>query len=283
MGWDGNGAFTRTKDWTNDRDAATKILASRHDENDDELTAGIAACLTKNNETKPTADFRPNADASYSIGSTALRWVNAWLSGVVKFKQASFAGSLAQATLTGDQTHTLPDATGTLASSGAPVNGSPNGAADHALISTAAGVPNRVLLSVLGALSQFHAAASDTAAGDVELATSAETFTGTDATRATTPAGWAGNISISGTKACIKLPGGLMINIGQTAYSDPNVSGTFLVAFPTAVFALVPGYLSGNNNQNGPRITALSVSGFTITINPGNGGAATLYWIAVGN
>jgi microcystin-dependent protein len=115
MAWNGSGAFTRTKNWQTDRDAATKILASRHDENDDELTTGIAACLTKNNESKPTATFSPNADDSYSIGATALRWVTLWLSTSLKIKQASFAGTMQAASLTANRTWTLPDETGTLA------------------------------------------------------------------------------------------------------------------------------------------------------------------------
>lgn len=285
MGWDGNGAFTRTKDWTSDRDASTKILASRHDENDDELTAGIAATLTKNGETKPTADFRPNADASYSLGSTALRWVNAWISGVIKFKQASFAGTLTQQTLTADRTYTLPDVSGELVSSGAPITALPNGTNDWVFLSNAAGggAGIRTLISVLGALPQFHTTASDTAKGEVELATALETLNGADATIAMTPAGFASNISISGNKIVIRLPGNIWINAGQTNYSDPNTSDTFLVAFPNNMFSIVSGYISGNANHNGVRWTSVSKTGFTAVVNPGAGGSAIIYWIAVGN
>lgn len=113
MAWDGSGNFTRTKDWTNDRDGAIKILATRHDENDDELATGIQACLTRNNETKPTADFRPNADDSYSLGSSALRWVNAWFK-AAKVKTATYTATVQSTNLTGDRTIELPDAAGTL-------------------------------------------------------------------------------------------------------------------------------------------------------------------------
>jgi hypothetical protein len=128
--WDGSGAFTRTKDWTEDRDAAIKILASRHDENDNELTDGIAACITKNGESKATADFRPNADNAYSLGGSVLRWVNLWISTAVKFKQASFAGTLQAATLTGDRTWTLGDQTGVVVSTGVAVEPAPDITAD---------------------------------------------------------------------------------------------------------------------------------------------------------
>lgn len=81
MPWDGSGNFTRTNGdktgattWAQDRDVAVNITASRHDTHDQDLATGIAACLTKNNETKPTADFRPNSDNALDLGSAALRW-----------------------------------------------------------------------------------------------------------------------------------------------------------------------------------------------------------------
>ena len=116
--WDGSGNFSRVHDWTDDRDAGTKILASRMDEEDDNFAAGIGAALTKNNESKPTADFRPNADAAYDLGSASLRWVDVMLSGAVKFVDATGdVGSLVITTLSTDRTYTLPDADGTLMTS----------------------------------------------------------------------------------------------------------------------------------------------------------------------
>lgn len=114
MAWDGSGNFTRTIDWTDDRDAATKILASRHDTNDNELTTGIGACLTKNNETKPTADFKPNADATYSLGSTALRWINGWMQALKLKTGTTYVATLQSTNLTADRTIEFPDAAGTL-------------------------------------------------------------------------------------------------------------------------------------------------------------------------
>lgn len=90
MAWDGNGNFSRTNGvnsgtgtWTADKNASTNILASRHDTHDQDLATGIGSCLTKNNESKPTADFKPNADASYDLGSATAQWKNAYLSGHV--------------------------------------------------------------------------------------------------------------------------------------------------------------------------------------------------------
>lgn len=117
MAWDGNGNFSRIHNWASDRDAGIKITASRHDAEDDNLTTGIGACLTKNNETKPTADFRPNATRLYSLGSTALRWITAFISESIKFRSAtaSFDTILAATDATvSDKTITLPNATGTV-------------------------------------------------------------------------------------------------------------------------------------------------------------------------
>ena len=117
MAWDGNGNFSRTHNWASDRDAGIKITASRHDAEDDNLATGIGATLTKNNETKPTADFRPNATRLYSLGSTALRWVSAFISASIKFRSATASyDTILAATdaTTADKTITLPDATGTV-------------------------------------------------------------------------------------------------------------------------------------------------------------------------
>lgn len=89
MAWNGSGVFTRTngtntgaETWQDDAAASTKILASRHDTHDEDLATGLNACLTKNNETKPTADFAPNATASYDLGTTSLKWQDLVMDGV---------------------------------------------------------------------------------------------------------------------------------------------------------------------------------------------------------
>ena len=53
MGWSGgtftrtNGTHTGTSIWQQDRDAGTKIVADRHDTNDNDLATGINTCITK--------------------------------------------------------------------------------------------------------------------------------------------------------------------------------------------------------------------------------------------
>ena len=56
MGWSGdtftrtNGTHTGTSVWQQDRDAGTKIVADRHDTNDNDLATGINTCITKDGQ-----------------------------------------------------------------------------------------------------------------------------------------------------------------------------------------------------------------------------------------
>jgi hypothetical protein len=88
MAWNGSGTYSRTNGtntgattWADDAGDGTKILAARHDTHDEDIATAINACLTKNNETKPTADFVPNADALYDLGSSSAGWVNLYITG----------------------------------------------------------------------------------------------------------------------------------------------------------------------------------------------------------
>lgn len=57
MAFDGNGQFLRLFDWTDDRDAGVKILATRMDAEDDGFATGLSTCLTKDGQTTPTANL----------------------------------------------------------------------------------------------------------------------------------------------------------------------------------------------------------------------------------
>jgi len=92
MAWNGSGTFSRTNGthtgsttWVQDRTAGDYILASRHDTHDEDLATGINACLTKNGETKPTADFKPNADGTLDLGSSALTWAELHVQRVIPY------------------------------------------------------------------------------------------------------------------------------------------------------------------------------------------------------
>lgn len=114
MSWNGSGVFTRTygaTGWTNDANAGTLILASRHDTNDDDLSTGINACLTRNNEAKPTANFAPAVDDTYDLGTSSLRWRTAYLGTSLVFQGATYATTVTSAP-TANRAVTMPDTAG---------------------------------------------------------------------------------------------------------------------------------------------------------------------------
>lgn len=76
MGW-ASGAFTRiygSTGWTDDKNAGTKIVSTRHDTHDQDIGDGINACLTRDGQSKPAADFLPSTDNTYNLGNGSFRW-----------------------------------------------------------------------------------------------------------------------------------------------------------------------------------------------------------------
>jgi hypothetical protein len=90
-------------------------------------------------------------------------------------------------------------------------------------------------------------AASATASGVVELATAAETLTGSDSTRAITPAGFAGNLDITGTAGYYKMPGGLILQ-WDTVSTDASgdATWTYPTAFSSAALSVQGTSLNGD-------------------------------------
>jgi hypothetical protein len=72
-GWDGNGNFTRNYDWTDDRDSAIKVQASRFDTEHDNFATGIQACLAKNGENAATADLNLGTYRYTNAGQATAR------------------------------------------------------------------------------------------------------------------------------------------------------------------------------------------------------------------
>lgn len=112
--------------------------------------------------------------------------------------------------------------------------------------------------------------------------TAAEIVTGTDVTKFMAPGNFAANSTVASAGHFI-LPGGIQINWGTGAYADPVTGFVFEEEFPTACWACITGYSSGNSGHAGTRLTALAKTGFNVVINPGTGGAGTIYYIAIGN
>ncbi len=76
MPWNGSGTFGRqygSSGWVNDRNAGTKILATRHDTNDDDLADGINNCLTKDGQNAATANLPMGGFKHTSVASASLR------------------------------------------------------------------------------------------------------------------------------------------------------------------------------------------------------------------
>lgn len=116
MSWDGGGNFSRVHNWVNDAAADIDITASRVDAEDDNLATGIGACLTKNGETKPTANFSPTTTRTYDLGTTSLRWRTAYIGTGLNIQSgtAAAATTFAFTDATSARTITFPDATGTV-------------------------------------------------------------------------------------------------------------------------------------------------------------------------
>jgi hypothetical protein len=116
MAWDGSGTFSRSYNWQNDDAANIDILASRMDGEDDNFANGIGACLTKNNESKPTATFSPGTTRAYDIGGTSARWRSGYFGTGFNIQSATAAAATTVAFTDGTsaRTITFPDSTGTV-------------------------------------------------------------------------------------------------------------------------------------------------------------------------
>lgn len=112
MPFDGSGNFNRVMDWTNDAAAAIKIRADRHDQNDDDIAAGLSNTITKDGQSQPTANIPMNGKKLVNLGAPTTG-TDAATKGYVDTADALKA-PLASPTFTGKVT--LPAASGTSAS-----------------------------------------------------------------------------------------------------------------------------------------------------------------------
>lgn len=68
MAFDGNGTFNRIMNWVQDAAAGIKIVADRHDQQDDDFASGLSNCLTKDGQTQPTANIPMNGRKITALG-----------------------------------------------------------------------------------------------------------------------------------------------------------------------------------------------------------------------
>lgn len=116
MPWDGGGNFNRAfgaTGWVDDRNSTTFILATRHDTHDQDIATGLNLAITKDNQSKPAADFKANADNAYDMGAVALTWKNIYAR-ALRLVNSGFYASIVPSTLTVNRAITLPDADGTI-------------------------------------------------------------------------------------------------------------------------------------------------------------------------
>lgn len=221
MPWNGSGVFNRsngvntgTQVWQDDAGAGVKIRADRHDTHDQDIADGMENTVTRDGQNSPSANLPMATYRHTGVGNAVARDDYA-ATGQVQdgsFIWCGTAGGTADAiTLTPTPAITAYAAgqtfrwiagaspnTGaaTVAISGLTTkalenDGAALAAGDHAAGKMYEGVYDGTAFQItrVRISAETPGAASTTAAGIVELATTAETETGTDATRAVTPDG----------------------------------------------------------------------------------------------
>ncbi len=124
MPWNGSGLFTRVRNWVTDKNNGIKIVASLHDSEDDNLANGLNNCVTKDGQSKMAADFAPNSDTAYDLGTSSQAWRNINAKGTMNlldgvndgarfYNGSNYVELRAPGTLAANRTFTLPDADGT--------------------------------------------------------------------------------------------------------------------------------------------------------------------------
>ena len=118
MARDGSGTFTRNNGtnsgattWADDAAAAIKIKSTNHDTHDEDVATALTDSLTRNNESKPEADFVPNVDDSYDLGSATKQWAEGFFSKSVHWAKGADVASATALPLIADGN--IVDVTGT--------------------------------------------------------------------------------------------------------------------------------------------------------------------------
>lgn len=72
MPFDGSGNFNRVMNWVSDALANIKIVATRHDSEDDNFASGLSNCLTKDGQTQPTANIPLNGKKIVNLAAPTV-------------------------------------------------------------------------------------------------------------------------------------------------------------------------------------------------------------------
>jgi hypothetical protein len=203
MAWNGSGAFARTNGtyngttvWQQDEAAAVDIEADRHDTHDQDLAAGINACLAKNGENSMTGDLNMGSNDIVNAGSGAFTSLTVGGEDVISESATLTAGTGISVSGTFATAVTVG-----LSHLGFQSLTDPN--ADRIVMwDDSAGATAWLAVDsslTISGTTLSVAAASDTVAGAVELATDAEALTGTATNRAITPANLQSRLGACGT------------------------------------------------------------------------------------
>lgn len=120
----------------------------------------------------------------------------------------------------------------------------------------------------------------------VSFASAAETLAGTDATKAITPAGFAGNKSLA-SNGYYKLPGGLIYQWGSQAatFDQSFYTVSYPTAFTSACYSIYVqvGASSAFDGNVATIVKNVGTTSFDFAGDYSNiGGSGTIYWFAVG-
>jgi len=85
MAWSG-GVYTKLYSWVTRAAIPENILPQRFDEQESDIETGLNNCLTKDGLNRAAADIPPASNRTYSLGTSALRWLKAYLGTQVNFR-----------------------------------------------------------------------------------------------------------------------------------------------------------------------------------------------------
>lgn len=251
MAWNGAGVFSRIYNWVNDANAAIAITASRMDGEDDGFATGLNNCLTKNGENSPTANLPMATYKHTGVGNAAAR--NQYLAAGQQQDNDCIYG-----VASGTDTYTLtptPAITAYVAgqefivkftnanTGAATLNVSSVGAKDITKGVSTALVAGDIVAAQLYrcrydgtrfVLVGRELNATATTSGVVELATDAETVTGTDTARACTPANITAKMAAPGAIGGTTPAAGTFTTLNSTGGA---LNGTLGGTTPAAVTA----------------------------------------------
>lgn len=172
-----------------------------------------------------------------------------------------------------------------------PISGSVTGTASNVTGTVAISNGGTGQTSAAAGFNAIKQAATETSTGVVELATNTEVQTGTDTTRAVTPAGLVSAFNGSGLQSLggngwQKLPGGVIIQWGSFTPTGGSQTISLPLAFPTA-FSVLSVTPTPNNVDTSYFFVAgqrVSLSTFKVVLRISNGTATPdrVDWIAIG-